>query len=129
MGSGATVAGLARGSPHQAFSAFGTAYIFLCPGFHDQTLAPVGSHCPSVVNNRFVGDVEIFYRNYQMYTLLYGVVCFYLQKNVLGPRSPPKEVFDWDQCVGCGVVDSGRNPTNLVLYTACRLPSLLPSSR
>lgn len=50
----------------QTFYAVGTAYIFLCPDFHYHAPAPAGNHCPTVVDNEFVGNVNVFYRNYQM---------------------------------------------------------------
>lgn len=105
----------------QSFYAVGTAYIFLCPIFHQQAPAPAGNHCPTVVDNKFVGDVDVFYRNYQMYTLLYELIRFYLQKNALGIISLPKEVFDWNHCVAYSTDSSVKNPTNILLYIACRL--------
>lgn len=107
--------------PPQSFYAVGTAYIFLCPDFHQQALAPAGNHCPAVVDNKFVGDVNVFYRNYQMYTLMYELLRFYMQKNALGVKSLPKEVFDWNQCVAYSTDSSVKNPTNLLLYIACGL--------
>ncbi len=104
----------------QTFYAVGTAYIFLCPEFRHPAPAPVGNHCPTVVDNKFVGDVNVFYRNYQMYTLLYELLRFYLQKNALGRTSLPKEVFDWNHCVAYSIESSVKNPTNLLLYIACR---------
>ena len=116
-----------RPSPNLAFYASGTAYIFLCPGFHGQPLAPAGSHCPSVSHNVFIGDSYLFYRDYQMYRLLYPLIRFYYQKNVLGAKSVPvKELFDWNRCVGMNVDSSIKNPTNLLLYIACRSKSLFP---
>ena len=112
--------------PHQVFYASRTAYIFLCPDFHDQALAPAGSHCPTVVDNRFAGDMNVFYRDYQMYTLLYGLIRFCLQRDALSSKSVPNEVFDWNQCVGYTPQSSMKNPTNLLLYIACRLPFLFP---
>lgn len=64
-------------------------------------------------------DVDVFYRNYQMYTLMYELLRFYLPKNALGPRSLPKEVFDWNHCVAYTIESSVKNPTNLLLYIAC----------
>ena len=108
--------------PLQAFYAKGTAYIFLCPSFLDQAPAPSGTHCPMVVDNQFFGDKNAFYRNYQMYTLLYELIVFYLGINALDSASVPKEVFDWNLCVRFSMRDSIRNPTNLLLYTACESP-------
>ncbi len=129
LGSGATVASPARGLLIRPFMllalrTFSSVLVSTTGPSHQSAVIVL-----SFVNNRFVGDVDVFYQIYQMHTLLYGLVRFYLQKNALGPRSSPKEVFDWNQYVGCGVVVRGRNPTNLVPYAACKLLSLLPSSR
>ncbi|CAF9920716.1 MAG: hypothetical protein ALECFALPRED_001610 [Alectoria fallacina] len=107
----------AQRSP-QTWYAVGTAYIFLCPDFHYQAPAPAGNHCPAVVDNTFVGDVDVFYGNYQMYTLMYELIRFYLQKTSLGIKSLPKEVFDWNHCVAYSIDSSVKNPTNLLLYIA-----------
>ena len=110
-----------RKAPSQAFYAFGTAYIFLCPNFQDQAPAPGGRHCPVVMENIFIGNVNNFYRNYQMYSLLYGLIRFYLQEDALRSRTFPKEAFDWNQCVGYDPRSSMKNPTNFLLYIARRL--------
>lgn len=110
------------------FYAVDTAYIFLCPDFHYQAPAPAGSHCPMVEDNKFVGDVDVFYRNYQMYTLMYELIRFYLQKNALGSESLPKETFDWNECVAYGIESSVKNPTNTLLYIACRSHICFPCS-
>ena len=103
-------------SSRNVFYTFGNAFIFLCPDFLNQPLAPLGNHCPTVVDNVFVGDVNVFYRDYQMYQLMYQLIRFYLQRNALfGER------FTWDQCVGMDAQSSARNPTNFLLYTACKL--------
>lgn len=68
--------------PSQAFYADGTAYIFICPSFFDQAVMPPvsrgSSACPTVVDNRFVinEDANVFYKDYQIYTLLYCTRCF-----------------------------------------------------
>ena len=97
-----------------AFYTFGTAYIFLCPDFLNQPLAPLGNHCPTVENNVFLDNAFAFYQDYQMYTLMYQLIRFYLQENTL--RS---ELFGMNNCVGMSAESSARNPTNFVLYTAC----------
>ena len=102
-------------SSRNVFYSFETAYIFLCPDFLNQPLAPMGNHCPTVVNNVFVGDVDVFYRDYQMYQLMYQLIRFYLQRNTLFV-----ERFSWDQCVGMDIESSARNPTNFLLYIACK---------
>lgn len=102
-------------SSHNAFYTLGTAYIFLCPDFLDQSLAPLGNHCPTVVNNVFVGNADVFYRDYQMYQLMYQLIRFYHQRNTLAP-----ERFGWNNCVGMNIESSVRNPTNLLLYIACK---------
>lgn len=104
-------------APRQAFYAFGTAYIFLCPDFRNKATAPARNRCPTVAHNKFKGSVDVFYRNYQMYTLLYQLISFYL------PRSA-SEVFNWNECVALDVKSSVRNPTNILLYIACRLHAL-----
>ena len=98
-----------------AFYTFGTAYIFLCPRFLNQALAPLGNHCPTVSNNVFVGSVGDFYRDYQMYQLLYQLMRFYLQRNTLR-----LEIFGWNQCVEMDGESSAKNPTNFLLYIACK---------
>ena len=102
-------------SSRNAFYTIGTAYIFLCPDFLNQALAPMGNHCPTVGHNVFVGNVDVFYRGYQMYQLMYQLIRFYLQRNTLLP-----EVFGWNQCVGMDSQSSARNPTNILLYIACK---------
>ena len=98
-----------------AFYTVGTAYIFLCPDFLNQALAPLGNHCPTVVDNVFTGNVDVFYRNYQMYQLLYQLIRFYLQRNTLAPEN-----FGWNRCVGINIESSVRNPTNFLLHIACK---------
>ena len=102
-------------SSGNAFYTFSTAYIFLCPNFLNQALAPLGSHCPTVVNNVFIGSVDVFYENYQMYQLMYQLIRFYLQRDSLRP-----EKFGWQECVGMDIESSARNPTNYLLYIACK---------
>ena len=102
-------------SSRNAFYTFGTAYIFLCSDFLTQALAPLGSHCPTVVINVFIGSVDVFYEKYQMYQLMYQLIRFYLQRDSLRP-----EKFGWKECVGMDIESSVRNPTNFLLYIACK---------
>ncbi len=108
-------------APPQSFYADGTAYIFICPSFFSQTCAPGPSQyrCPQVVGNRYSGDVDAFYRSYQMYTILYELIRFYLGKLALNAFSRPKESFDWNTIIRYGVEESVKNPTNMLLYSAC----------
>ena len=109
------------GPPRNAFYADGTAYIFICPRFLTQPLEPLPSvdSCPTVINNKYVGDSKNFHKNYQVYTILYELIRFYLGVSALNPNSDPKEVFDWNVCLRYGPDVSWRNPTNLLLYIAC----------
>ena len=102
-------------SYRNAFYTMGTAYIFLCPAFLNQVLAPIGNHCPTVNNNVFSGNVGTFYRDYQMYQLMYQLVRFYLQRNTLNP-----EFLGWNHCVGLDAQSSLRNPINFLVYIACK---------
>ena len=115
------------GSPTQAFYADGTAYIFICPGFFQQDVMPPPSRgstaCPVVSNNRFAGDPSVFYRNYQIYTLLYQLIRFYLGSHALGRKGQPEEVFDWNLCVRNTILESTLNPTNILLYIASKYHS------
>lgn len=111
--------GSPRSTPIAAFYAEGTAYLFLCPAYFVQKDKPDNSHCPVVHNNRFAGDPNALYKNYQVFTLIYGLARFYLGDNALDNDSDPPEQFDWNECVRLRVLDSIRNPTNLQIYTAC----------
>ncbi|KAF6227871.1 hypothetical protein HO133_007599 [Letharia lupina] len=111
-------AAAAGGAPTEAFYADGSVYIFLCPRFFQQPLAPFGSKCPELRGNLFAGDVSIFYRNYQVYTLFYEFVRLYLGTASLNSSSIPRETFDWNQCVGYSLLTSIKNPTNYVLFAA-----------
>ena len=106
-------------TPLQAFYAKGTAYIFLCPTLFVQPPTTTSQHCPSLKNNKFSGDAGSFYQIYQTYTLLYHLIRFYLGRNALDDTTVPKEQFDWNRCVGLGLLDSVLNPTNLQIYIAC----------
>ena len=108
------------GAPSQAFYAEGTAFIFLCPAFFTQAPAPTHNHCPEVRDNLWAGDADSFYRGYQVYTLLYELIRFYIGLNALGPSTLPREQFDWNICVIYPAMPSVQNPTNLLLYIACK---------
>lgn len=116
------------GTPSLAFYADRTAYLFLCPAYFTLKEATSEAHCPTVQNNEFHGDTNVFYKEYQTYTLLYHLLRFYLGENALDSYSDPPEQMDWNGCVRLGsktVLDSVRNPTSLLLYIACE--PLLPS--
>lgn len=107
-------------APSQAFYADGTAYIFICPSFFSQVFAPGSSQyrCPQVVGNKYSGDVNAFYRSYQMYTMLYQLIRFYLGVLALNQSSIPKEAFDWNQVIHYAARESVMNPTNMLIYSA-----------
>lgn len=115
------IAGSSRKSPIPAFYAEGTVYTFLCPSFFVQEPEPDAAHCPVVHKNRFAGDPNIFYKKYQIYTLIYQLVRFYLGVSALDARTDPPEQFDWNECVRLKTLDSVLNPTNIQIYVACKL--------
>ena len=102
------------------FYAEGTAYIFLCPSFFKLQRQADRPHCPAVHEDRFAGDPKIFYKRYQIYTLFYELVRFYLGRDALSDHSDPHEELDWNNCVRLGVEASVRNPTNYQIYVACK---------
>ena len=112
------LAGSPSRNPIPAFYAEETAYIFLCPAFFVQEGKPDRPHCPIVHENRFAGDPNIFYKRYQVYTLLYSLLRFYLGDDALNANSDPREELDWNNCVRLDTLNSVRNPTNLQLYMA-----------
>jgi len=106
-----------------AFYADETAYLFLCPALFALQETINKSHCPTVEDNKFAGDPEVFYKKYQTYTLIYHFLRFYLGDNALDRYSDPPEQLDWNDCVRLGsetFLDSIRNPTSLQLYIACK---------
>ena len=109
-----------QGPPNELFYADGTAYIFICPNFFQKPMAPFGSKCPEVIANLFTGDEMLFYGTYQVYLLLYIFVRWYLKALALDSTSAPVEVFEWNQCINYSDLSSMKNPTNYVLYAACR---------
>ena len=114
-----------------SFWAKDTAYIFLCPSFTSLAFQPVftpgGPHdiyCPFVQNNVFIGQSNPLVK-YQNYDLVHQLVHLYLQGEALTSKTEPKEVLDWNGCVGLGWAPfegspSVRNPFNLVYYVACK---------
>ncbi len=103
-----------------SFYADGTAYIFLCSSFFELLPRPTVSICPTVVENRFEGDQQDLHRRFQIHSLVYDLIRFYLGRNSLDSKSIPREVFDWNQCVfDLNEIESIVNPTNLELYIAC----------
>ena len=108
-------------NPIPAFVAEGTRYIFLCPLYFVLEEAPLQAHCPTLHLNRFAGDPNIFYQKYQIYTMIYQLVRFYLGENALDKATDPKEQFDWNNCVtALDTLDSVRNPTNMEIYVASK---------
>ena len=107
-------------SPITSFYAPGTAYVFLCPALFMQTIQPSSPHCPTVHNNRFAGDPNIFYQKYQVYIMLYSFLEFYLGTNALNATTEPPEQLDWNNGVQLGASDSVRNPTNFQIYVASK---------
>ena len=112
------LAGSPRRNPLPAFYAEETAYIFLCPAFFAQEDKPDRPHCPVVDENRFAGDPNIFYKKYQVYTILYNLLRFYLGDNALSADTDPREELDWNNCVRLNPENSVRNPTNFQIYAA-----------
>ena len=114
-----------------SFWAKDTAYIFLCPSFTTLSSQPVFTpggpkdiYCPIVQNNVFLGQSDPLVK-YQNYDLIHQLVHLYLQGEALTSETIPKEVTDWNGCVGLGWVPlegspSVRNPFNLVYYVACK---------
>jgi len=80
------------------------------------------SACPTVVDNRFVinEDANVFYKDYQIYTLLYEMLRFYLGRDGLGPNSHPKEVFDWNLSIRYSTPASILNSPSILFYIASR---------
>ena len=114
-----------------SFWAIDTALIFLCPRFVTLRAQPVFSpggpkdiYCPLVRNNVFLGQSSPLV-NYQSYDLVHQLAHLYLQREGLNDETVPKEVMDWNGCVGLGWAPSEggpsvRNPFNLVYYVACK---------
>lgn len=113
------------------FWAEDTALVFLCPNFSTLASQPVFAHggprdiyCPIVQNNVFLGQSDPLVK-YQSYELVHQLAHLYLQDVGLTSKTEPKEVMDWNSCVGLGWAPleggpSVRNPFNLVYYIACK---------
>lgn len=122
-----------------SFWAKNTAYIFLCPSFTSLPFQPVFTpggpqdiYCPVVHNNVFLGQSNPLIK-YQSYDLVHQLVHLYMQSEALTSETVPKEVMDWNGCVGLGWAPfagspSVRNPFNLVYYAACKCSSLEENS-
>lgn len=112
------------GNPIPSFYALGTAYIFICPAFHSLEGYPNHSQkprCPMVNQNRFIGNPQTTYQDYQSYRLIYEQVRFYLGDNALDSESTPREEFDWNNIIqNLDMIESLINPTSLELYIACK---------
>ena len=114
-----------------SFWAKDTAVVFLCPSFKSLAFQPVLSpggpqdiYCPVVLKNMFVGQSDPLVK-YQSYDLVHQLAHLYLQDGGLTDQTEPKEVVDWNSCVGLGWASvegelSVRNPFNLVYYVACK---------
>ena len=114
----------------ESFWAKDTAFVFLCASFTALKFQPVFSpdgprdiYCPLVQNNVFVGQSDPLVK-YQSYELVHQLAHLYLQDAGLTSETEPKEVTDWNSCVGLGWTpfDGGvsvKNPFNLVYYAAC----------
>ena len=113
-----------------SFWANETPLVFLCPRFLTLGPQPVFSpggpvdiYCPLVVDNAFVGQSNPLVQ-YQSYDLVHQLAHLY-QNGGLTNWTQPKEVTDWNSCVGLGWAPSergpsARNPFNLVYYAACK---------
>lgn len=121
---------------YSSFWVEGTAIVMVCPAFFSLRLvppigpgAPGDLYCPIVHNNQFIGQSDPLIR-YQNYDLLREMVRMYMGGYALGPETRPKEVMDWNECVGLRPYRScAWNVMNLVYYTACESstsPSLKP---
>ena len=82
-------------------------------------------------HNVFVGKSSPLV-GYQNYDLVRQIVKLYLQGAGLGSATDPREVEDWNECIGLG--DEGqplslseRNAMNLVYYAACKDCSIIPT--
>lgn len=107
-----------------------TVLVFLCPSFtmlkFQPVLTPGGPsniYCPVVQQNVFLGQSDPLVK-YQNYDLVHQLAHLYLQDASLTSETQPKEVKDWNSCVGLGWApfEGGpcvRNPFNLVYYAAC----------
>ena len=113
-----------------SFWAIDTAIVFFCPRFLTLGAQPVFTpggpkdiYCPLVHNNVFLGQSSPLV-NYQSYDLVHKLAHLYLQRGGLNEETVPKEVLDWNSCVGLGWAPfeggpSVRNPFSLVYYVAC----------
>lgn len=113
-----------------SFWAQDTVLVFLCPDFptlgFQPVLTPGGPldvYCPVVQNNVFLGQSDPLVK-YQNYDLVHQLAHVYLQKEGLTGQTEPREVMDWNSCVGLGWTPleggpSVKNPFNLVYYVAC----------
>ena len=108
-----------------------TALVFICPSFSTLVIRPFFApdgpwdiYCPLVQHNVFVGQSDPLVK-YQIYDLVYQLAHLYMQDTGLTDETVPKEVTDWNACVGLGwspyqANPSVRNPFNLVYYVACK---------
>ncbi|KAM0802698.1 hypothetical protein BDR22DRAFT_819789 [Usnea florida] len=112
-----------------SFWAKDTVLVFLCPSFAglkaQPSFTPGGPgdiYCPLVKNNVFVGQSDPLVK-YQRYDLVHQMAHLYLRNGGLTSQTTPKEVTDWNSCVGLGWTlsegcPSVKNPFNLVYFVA-----------
>lgn len=117
-----------------SFWAEDTVLVFLCPSFPNMRFQPSFTpggprdiYCPVVQNNVFLGRSDPLVK-YQNYDLVHQLAHLYLQDGGLTGQTEPKEVMDWNSCVGLGwtPVEGGlsvKNPFNSVYYAACKCSS------
>lgn len=93
-----------------SFWAKDTALVFICPSFTALAFQPVFNpdgpkdiYCPIVRNNAFLGQSDPLVK-YQSYELVHQLAHLYLQNGGLTSETVPKEVTDWNSCVGLGWV-------------------------
>lgn len=113
-----------------SFWAKDTVIVFLCPSFTTLKFQPLFTpggprdvYCPVVQKNVFVGQSDPLVK-YQNYDLIHQLAHLYLQDGGLTNQTEPKEVTDWNSCVGLGWTPfeggpSVKNPFNLIYYVAC----------
>ena len=102
-----------------AFYWSGSSYLFLCPRFWINDIAPIPQKdtCPSVVRNQFLGSGEVL-GVYMTYMVIHEMVHFYLGQYSLGPFTYPPETYLINECVALDPSHSALNPQNYQYYVA-----------
>lgn len=105
-----------------SFWAKDTVIVFICPSFTNLAFQPVLTpggpqdvYCPVVQNNVFLGQSDPLVK-YQNYDLVHQLAHLYLQNQGLTSQTDPKEVIDWNGCVGLGWV---RLILEMILSVCC----------